>query len=737
MRILPRWLKLTFLLAVGLLVLFWSLERRDKLAIFVKETNYQVFYNGKQIANHQIDKEEAVLQAEKVTLRIKTERDSFFLPSFFRKQKIKFYRLEDETKREESVFAQKVKVGQLIKSLFDFNNLPFTGQVLFSDAGFVETYSTADRYKSFKLEAEIVNPVELQVNFGKNSFWIRPLWHHENILRTAKKNYRGESVRVNYQALVKAFVAKIVLNILSSFLFLLFTFLLVFLLSLLPIKKMANMIVEKSQAMVKNEKLLVMLLFFIFLLTTIYVATTVLEGAPHSQDEVAYLFQAKIFALGKFFVPSLPEKVRRFFDHEFIINNGQWFGAFPPGNSLFLALGQLVDAPYIINPLFSALSLLVLYFLTKDFFSKEVAFLTSLFFVLSPFYILQSSSLMSHPVALFFTLLFIFSLKKKLYLRAGLSWGMLFVTRPYTAVLIATLPGFFIIWQVVVAKNKRKFFRLLILFLIGVALPLTFEGFYNKALTGSFFTFPYSVYSSYNKVGFGIRGNEWGSEFTPFMGLENTIFNFYSFLDMILPWQYFFVFLFVPFAFVGKERGKSLLFTLFFLVEAVGYSFYFAKGTFYGPRFWYETSFVFFILTSLGIISWYNLMAKKFNKQMVLLCLLLILILLTAYSVKRNAYILSRHQGYNGMYKVLLPQLEGRAVVFISSDQFWYQYGRYFIKQSPLLNDRIIFARDEARHNVPTEIESIPNKTLIEYFSKRKPYILVGSKLRMIDKRQD
>jgi len=50
-----------------------------------------------------------------------------------------------------------------------------------------------------------------------------------------------------------------------------------------------------------------------------------LEGIPHVQDSLTYLFQAKMMSRGWLVVlaPSLPE----FFDQEFLmVRDGRWFG---------------------------------------------------------------------------------------------------------------------------------------------------------------------------------------------------------------------------------------------------------------------------------------------------------------------------------------------------------------------------------------------------------------------------
>ena len=84
------------------------------------------------------------------------------------------------------------------------------------------------------------------------------------------------------------------------------------------------------------------------LVANAYVAYFLLERLPHVQDSVAYLFQAKLFASGRLWAP-LPDNVI-FFRHEFVVEHaGKWFSKHPPGHSALLAIGQLLNAPWIVK----------------------------------------------------------------------------------------------------------------------------------------------------------------------------------------------------------------------------------------------------------------------------------------------------------------------------------------------------------------------------------------------------
>jgi hypothetical protein len=77
---------------------------------------------------------------------------------------------------------------------------------------------------------------------------------------------------------------------------------------------------------------------------------------PHVPDEVGYLFQAKIFASFHLYghVPPLADHFA--FPGAIIEDHGRWFSQYPFGHPLFLAVGELVHAPWLVPPIVGALT---------------------------------------------------------------------------------------------------------------------------------------------------------------------------------------------------------------------------------------------------------------------------------------------------------------------------------------------------------------------------------------------
>lgn len=77
-----------------------------------------------------------------------------------------------------------------------------------------------------------------------------------------------------------------------------------------------------------------------------------LHASPVMHDESAYLLQAEIFA--RFRWTASPPPVPAFFEQLYVLVDGALASKYPPGNSLFLALGAFVGAPGLVIVLTNA-----------------------------------------------------------------------------------------------------------------------------------------------------------------------------------------------------------------------------------------------------------------------------------------------------------------------------------------------------------------------------------------------
>jgi hypothetical protein len=176
-----------------------------------------------------------------------------------------------------------------------------------------------------------------------------------------------------------------------------------------------------------------------------WLSAGVFERLPHLEDEVAYLYQARIFAGGHLVIDS-PQPQSAFWQ-PFVVDSaatGKRFGKYPPGWPALLALGLLLGHPWLVNACLSALTVLLVYRLGSRVFDPDVGLCAAVLLAFSPATLLLDATLMPHTAALFLATLSLYA-----YWRmqngnrstawgacAGLALGALAATRPLTAVVL-------------------------------------------------------------------------------------------------------------------------------------------------------------------------------------------------------------------------------------------------------------------------------------------------------------
>lgn len=196
----------------------------------------------------------------------------------------------------------------------------------------------------------------------------------------------------------------------------------------------------------------VLLVLFTFIMSFL-VAERVFEHLPHLEDEMAYVFQARIFARGDLVIDS-PE-VQRAFWQPFVIDHaptGNRFGKYSPGWPGLLAVGVLFGRMWIINAFFAAGTVALTYRLGREVFNADVGLIAAALTAFSPMALLLNGTLMGHTSALFAFALFMVALWRIERERKAAAWGLaggaalglLVINRPLTAVGVVAP---FILWS--------------------------------------------------------------------------------------------------------------------------------------------------------------------------------------------------------------------------------------------------------------------------------------------------
>lgn len=250
-----------------------------------------------------------------------------------------------------------------------------------------------------------------------------------------------------------------------------------------------------------------------------WVSRVVFERLPHLEDEVAYVFQARVFARGDFMLTT-PEP-RRALWQPFVLddrNTGNRFSKYTPGWSLALAIGEAWGQAWWVNAVMAALAVALVYRLGAEIWNEDVGLVASALVAFSPAALLLNATLMAHTAAFLYTCAFVYAywrIERGKHMLvwgtlAGLMLGLLVITRPATALAVSAP---FVAWSGV--RLLRDFVRLRdwrlslrqvspLLVLAGITLLLSrVTPLYNQAAVGDPNANLYTLVWNYDRIGFG------------------------------------------------------------------------------------------------------------------------------------------------------------------------------------------------------------------------------------------
>jgi hypothetical protein len=376
------------------------------------------------------------------------------------------------------------------------------------------------------------------------------------------------------------------------------------------------------------------------------ISALVFRHIPHVMDSIGQVFQARVFAAGRAWLPAKWDDW--FFSFVSILNDGnRVYEISPPGHSLLLALGTLAHAEWLVNPLLGALTVIVLYLLGREVYDEPTGRLTALLGTVSPFLIFMSSEYMNHASALLFLSLFLLfffrtirdlrppareftgtdnSVASVVSLRplrsvqtasparrfldpliAGCALGYAMNVRPLAALAIAVPVAAYGVYLLVQRRGQGlgRFLVMLAPVLLGLA------GFFlhNYLVTGDPLLPGYKAYGILEfhhtrwGLGFGLRGYEWWGSLTPLRSLVQTGNNLNSLNENLfggaLPGLVFIVLLLL--AFTRNPADYVLLAACVSLPAA--YFFYWFQDLCFGPRFLYESLGPLLVLSARGVVE--------------------------------------------------------------------------------------------------------------------------------------
>lgn len=465
-----------------------------------------------------------------------------------------------------------------------------------------------------------------------------------------------------------------------------------------------------------HPRRLILVICLAALLATAAVATLAFERLPHLEDEVAYLFQAKTLALGRLTVPS-PEPEEAFWTPFVLDYRGQRFGKYSPGWPAVLALGVLVHAPWLVNPLLAALSLYLVYRLGRTLYDEETGLLAAALGLASPLFLVLGGSLLSHPASLawllLFSLWFLWTARGRHWgyaLGAGIALGLAFLTRPLTAVAYA-LP--FVIYSLVqvILRRQPHWSRYLLVAAAGGTLAALLPA-YQWAVTGDPWLNPYVLWWPYDRLGFGPGIGAMPGGHSPFYAWINLKQDLSRAATDLLGWpgvrwvppplgvlfRYGLSWLPLLLGLVLRpRRGRDWTLLAPFACLVGAYLFYWigSPSRLWGPRYYFEGFGGLWLLGALGLRkAWQWARTRRPRLGPVLA---MVIVLITAGSLAIN--VPARMHEAHGFYGITRAQFEPiqeagleNALVIVYAER-WLEYGALLASMSPTLDDDVVYAR--------------------------------------------
>lgn len=504
---------------------------------------------------------------------------------------------------------------------------------------------------------------------------------------------------------------------------------------------------------------LALLLVLVAVLSSYFVGLNVFERIPHLEDEIAYVWQARVMAEGRLTVASPPHandfKVPFGVDYK-----GQRFGKYPPGWPAVLAFGVRLGLRDWVNPLLAGLAAWLVYRLTRKLMSDTAALFAVFLLITSPLFLIQSGSLMSHTWSLVLAAGFMLAwldlfvtrpaeqspvsstwLERPapgwmLALVAGLTLGAMALTRPLSAVGVA-LP--FGIHGVILLLRGNTSTRLRVLAIGGLALLTALLIFaWQFAVTGDPLLNPYTLWWSKDKIGFGPGYGYDPGGHTLQNGLNKTFSVLYKTGDEFNGWGQFW-WIFMPFGvWALRKKTAGWLVGLVFPSLLAVYLTYWVISFVLGPRYYFEGMTSLVILNTAGLV-WALETTAQYKKRFFAIAHGVILVG-TAIFIINNLffYMPSRFQKLTGLYNIRLSQLAPfqteqamaltPAIIVVTTDKMWNEYTGLLELQNPDLTSPFIFTRTDELEKLLAISRDYPDRQILYYYFADPGYFYVRPK---------
>jgi 4-amino-4-deoxy-L-arabinose transferase-like glycosyltransferase len=497
---------------------------------------------------------------------------------------------------------------------------------------------------------------------------------------------------------------------------------------------------------VSRSDRIALILSLLAILAAYIVAERVFERMPHIEDEIAYVWQAQAIARGHLSVPT-PAHPNSFLVPFVVDYNGQRFGKYPLSWPAALAVGVFFEGRAWVNSLLAGLGLWLTYRLGQRLFSPAVGLLAALLTLTSPFFLMNSGSLLSHPFGLALSAAFALvwldawdsgsSRPRLAAITSGLCLGLLAFTRPLTGVgvVLPFVPHAAILWLRGDWSRRRRLLAFALIAMVLTSLLFVWQW----AMTGDPLFNPYTLWWKYDKVGFGPGVGRLAGGHTLHQAWINTKYSLWVGWHDYFGWGRF-SWIFLPFgalALLRVRQFKALPVALVFPSLVVVYLAYWIGSSLFGPRYFYEGLYSLTLLSSSGIAwlagwplregdacpdnaGWWRLRP--------LLVIALLALLLSTNLLFYTPIRLGSMHGLYGLSRArmepfLSAQAQGMtpALVIVHPD-YWTEYGSLLELTSPFLDTPFLLAISVGEEADAALAADYPERKIYDYYPD-KPWV--------------
>jgi 4-amino-4-deoxy-L-arabinose transferase-like glycosyltransferase len=463
-----------------------------------------------------------------------------------------------------------------------------------------------------------------------------------------------------------------------------------------------------------------------------WASQAVFERIPHLEDEFANLWEAEVMADGKINVTS-PEFPRSFMVPFVVDYEGLRFGKYTPGWPAVLSFGVRLGVPWLVNALLAGAAAWLAYRLGSRFGGQAVGLLAALLVATSPMFLLLSASLMSHTLGVFLTLALTLGWLDGVVARplqprfpralpvivAGLSLGLLTVTRPLTAVGVGLPFGIHGAWLLVSGDRRARRAVLsagaLALVIAGLLLIWQWE------LTGDALRNPYTLWWPYDRIGFGPGYGVAEGGHTLNQARINTKFNLRVGQHDLYGWPYL-SWIFAPIGLLAlRKRADAWLLAGLLPSLVLVYAAYWVGAWVYGPRYYVEALGAFSVLSAAGIAPLAGWLGTRGTSRLRSLSVSAVVLVLLALNV--GFYLPARLQQMTGLYGMNLAsrnQLQAvapaNALVIVHPANSWTEYGTLLTLTPPFAESELLLAYTRGSEQDLHLAQTYADRPAFEYY---------------------